>query len=136
MHAAPPCTGAGWVADRPGAGGQNIRIALTDGAAHAVDSNEMAFKLACMYAFRGAFLQASPTVLEPIMNVEVSRSTTPLSCCACEYVSAMTGLDRPAVCASTAGSCSARSVHGRLGLVPEAGASTGLSWSATEVLPV
>ena len=33
---------------------QGIRIALTDGAAHAVDSSEMAFKLACQYAFRCA----------------------------------------------------------------------------------
>ena len=55
----------------PAAVAQNIKIALTDGAAHAVDSNEMAFKLACMYAFKGAFLRASPVVLEPIMNVEV-----------------------------------------------------------------
>jgi translation elongation factor EF-G len=31
---------------------QGIRVALTDGAAHAVDSSEMAFKLACQYAFR------------------------------------------------------------------------------------
>ena len=50
---------------------QNIRVALTDGASHAVDSSEMAFKLACLYAFKAAYLRASPVVLEPIMNVEV-----------------------------------------------------------------
>ena len=38
---------------------QGVRIALTDGAAHAVDSSEMAFKLACQYAFRCA---AGPTL--------------------------------------------------------------------------
>ena len=47
-------------------------MALTDGAAHAVDSSELAFKLACQYAFRDAYNKASPTVLEPIMAVEVS----------------------------------------------------------------
>lgn len=31
---------------------ENLRIALTDGAAHAVDSSELAFKLAAIYAFR------------------------------------------------------------------------------------
>ena len=46
-------------------------MALTDGAAHAVDSSELAFKLACQYAFRDAYARASPTVLEPIMAVEV-----------------------------------------------------------------
>ena len=48
-----------------------MTIVLTDGAAHSVDSNEMAFKLACQYAFRQAYLQANPVVLEPIMNVQV-----------------------------------------------------------------
>ena len=50
---------------------QNVKIALTDGAAHAVDSSEMAFKLACMYAFKAAYARASPVILEPIMTVEV-----------------------------------------------------------------
>ena len=31
---------------------ENIRITLTDGASHAVDSSELAFKLAAIYAFR------------------------------------------------------------------------------------
>lgn len=47
-------------------------MVLTDGAAHSVDSSEMAFKVACVYAFRSAFEKASPTVLEPVMGVEVS----------------------------------------------------------------
>ena len=51
---------------------QGVRVVLTDGAAHAVDSNEMAFRLAAQYAFRAAFLEARPNILEPIMKVEVS----------------------------------------------------------------
>lgn len=45
---------------------------LTDGAAHAVDSSELAFKLAAVYAFRSAYPDAGPSVLEPIMTVEVT----------------------------------------------------------------
>jgi translation elongation factor EF-G len=51
---------------------QGVRVTLTDGAAHAVDSNEMAFRLAAQYAFRAAFLEARPGILEPIMKVEVA----------------------------------------------------------------
>ena len=51
---------------------EGVRVVLTDGAAHAVDSSELAFKLAAMYAFRTAYANASPTVLEPVMSVEVS----------------------------------------------------------------
>lgn len=47
------------------------RVALTDGATHVVDSSELAFRLACQYAFREAFNKASPTIAEPIMKVEV-----------------------------------------------------------------
>ena len=49
---------------------QGIRIALTDGVAHSVDSNEMAFQLAAQYAFRQGFNKAGPVILEPIMAVE------------------------------------------------------------------
>jgi len=58
-------------------------VALTDGAAHAVDSSELAFKLACQYAFKDAYAKASPTVLEPIMAVEVTPfwHKTPLAFC-------------------------------------------------------
>ena len=50
---------------------QGVTISLTDGAAHAVDSNEMAFKLAATYAFREAYKNAAPVILEPLMSVEV-----------------------------------------------------------------
>jgi len=54
---------------------EGITIALTDGAAHSVDSNEMAFKLASQYAFRSAFMKAAPVIMEPIMNVQVQAPT-------------------------------------------------------------
>jgi len=45
---------------------------LTDGAAHAVDSSELAFKLATVYAFREAFAKSKPIIMEPIMDVEIT----------------------------------------------------------------
>lgn len=54
-----------------------VRVVLTDGATHVVDSSEMAFRLAAAYAFREAFLAAKPAVLEPVMKVEV---TVPHEC--------------------------------------------------------
>ena len=54
---------------------EGVRVVITDGAAHAVDSSELAFKLACVHAFRAAFDKAAPTVLEPIMKVEVRAPT-------------------------------------------------------------
>ncbi|KXN82487.1 Elongation factor G, mitochondrial [Leucoagaricus sp. SymC.cos] len=47
------------------------RMILQDGAYHVVDSSELAFRLASIGAFREAFKQAKPVVLEPIMTVEV-----------------------------------------------------------------
>ncbi|CAG8506661.1 12694_t:CDS:10 [Ambispora leptoticha] len=49
-----------------------VRFVLEDGAFHAVDSSELAFRLAAQYAFREAFQKAKPVILEPIMNVEVT----------------------------------------------------------------
>jgi len=48
-----------------------VRVALTDGATHSVDSSELAFKTACAFAFRQAFEKARPSIIEPIMKVEV-----------------------------------------------------------------
>lgn len=50
----------------------NLKVVLTDGQAHSVDSSEMAFKLAAQYAFRQGFEAAKPTIMEPVMKVEVS----------------------------------------------------------------
>jgi elongation factor G len=50
----------------------NVRVTLTDGSYHAVDSSEMAFMLAAAQAFRKAVSEARPVLLEPIMEVCVS----------------------------------------------------------------
>lgn len=49
----------------------DLKAALLDGSFHDVDSSEMAFKIAGSIAIRDAVDQASPVVLEPIMQVEV-----------------------------------------------------------------
>jgi elongation factor G len=49
----------------------DLKVILYDGSTHPVDSSEMAFKLAGRLAFRKAVAQAKPTLLEPIMTVEV-----------------------------------------------------------------
>jgi elongation factor G len=52
-----------------------IRCAVNDGASHAVDSSEMAFKTAAIMGFREAYANAKPTILEPIMKVEIDAPT-------------------------------------------------------------
>jgi elongation factor G len=49
----------------------DIKVTLYDGSFHDVDSNEMAFKLAGMMAVREGCKLAKPTLLEPVMKVEV-----------------------------------------------------------------
>ena len=49
----------------------DIRIVLTDGSYHDVDSSEMAFKVAGSMAFKAAMQRARPKLLEPVMAVEV-----------------------------------------------------------------
>ena len=49
----------------------DIRVTLTDGSYHDVDSSEMAFKIAGSMAFKSAARQAHPILLEPIFDVEV-----------------------------------------------------------------
>jgi elongation factor G len=49
----------------------DVRVTLTDGSYHDVDSSEMAFKVAGSMAFREAARRAKPVLLEPIMAVEV-----------------------------------------------------------------
>jgi elongation factor G len=50
----------------------DAHIDITDGSYHDVDSNEMAFKLAAIFAVKDAFKKAKPILLEPIMKVENS----------------------------------------------------------------
>jgi len=50
----------------------DIRVRCIDGKHHPVDSNEMAFKLAASFGFKAGIEQAKPTILEPVMNVEIS----------------------------------------------------------------
>jgi elongation factor G len=49
----------------------DFRVTVIDGSYHDVDSNELSFKMAGSLAFKDAMSRARPTILEPIMNVEV-----------------------------------------------------------------
>ena len=49
----------------------DFRATLVDGSFHAVDSNEMAFKIAASMALKDGVHQAKPALLEPIMKVEI-----------------------------------------------------------------
>jgi elongation factor G len=49
----------------------DLRVTLTDGSYHEVDSSEMAFKIAGSMAFKNAARKAQPLLLEPIFDVEV-----------------------------------------------------------------
>ncbi|MBU2701084.1 elongation factor G [Sporomusaceae bacterium BoRhaA] len=49
----------------------DVKVTLTDGSYHAVDSSEMAFKTASSIALRKGVMQANPILLEPIYKVEV-----------------------------------------------------------------
>jgi len=50
----------------------DFKVILYDGSYHDVDSNELSFKMAGRIAFKKAMEQAKPTLLEPIMNVEIT----------------------------------------------------------------
>ncbi len=50
---------------------RDVRVSVYDGKMHPVDSNDISFKIAGMKAFKQAFQQADPQILEPIYNVEV-----------------------------------------------------------------
>ena len=58
----------GPMAGYPGVG---VKATLFDGSYHPVDSSEMAFKTAARQAFKAAFTQASPVLLEPIVSLSV-----------------------------------------------------------------
>jgi len=50
---------------------QDIRVSIYDGKMHPVDSNDMAFMVASVQAFRQAFAEAGPQLLEPTYEVEI-----------------------------------------------------------------
>jgi elongation factor G len=50
---------------------RDVRVSVYDGKMHPVDSNDISFKIAGLQAFRMAFQQADPQILEPIHQVEV-----------------------------------------------------------------
>lgn len=50
---------------------RDVRVMLFDGKMHPVDSNDLSFRLAGAHAFKEAFLNASPKLMEPIHNLEV-----------------------------------------------------------------
>jgi elongation factor G len=49
----------------------DVKVQLTDGSYHDVDSSEMAFKIAASMGFKEALRRAKPVLLEPVMDVEV-----------------------------------------------------------------
>jgi elongation factor G len=53
----------------------DVQVEVYDGSYHVVDSDEISFKLAGAQAFKQAFLAAGPSLLEPIVNLEVTAPT-------------------------------------------------------------
>jgi elongation factor G len=50
---------------------RDVRVCVYDGKMHAVDSNDISFKIAGQMAFKDAFMRAEPQLLEPIYDLEV-----------------------------------------------------------------
>ncbi len=50
---------------------RDIRVMVFDGKMHSVDSNDISFKIAAAHAFKAAFLDAKPKLMEPVHNLEV-----------------------------------------------------------------
>ena len=50
----------------------DLRVSVFDGSYHAVDSSEMAFKIAGSFAIKKAFMDARPVILEPMMEVAIT----------------------------------------------------------------
>jgi elongation factor G len=51
---------------------RDVRVSVYDGKMHPVDSNDISFKIAGMMAFRDAFHQAAPQLLEPVYDLEAT----------------------------------------------------------------
>ncbi len=54
-----------------GSPARDVRVVVYDGKMHPVDSNDISFKIAGMMAFKEAFVNAAPQLMEPIQEVEV-----------------------------------------------------------------
>ncbi|MDY2839197.1 MAG: elongation factor G [Treponema sp.] len=52
-----------------------VKITINDGQSHPVDSNDNAFQIAAIGAFREGYMKAKPSILEPIMKVQLSAPT-------------------------------------------------------------
>jgi elongation factor G len=52
----------------------DVKVTLYDGSFHAVDSSEMAFKIAGSMGFKKGVMDCQPTLLEPIVNIEIEVS--------------------------------------------------------------
>jgi elongation factor G len=50
---------------------RDVRVCVFDGKMHAVDSNDISFRIAGVMAFKDAFMRAEPQLLEPICDLEV-----------------------------------------------------------------
>lgn len=50
----------------------NVKATLLDGKDHPVDSNELAFKMAAILAFKEAYMHCKPTILEPVLRVTIN----------------------------------------------------------------
>ncbi len=50
----------------------DVKVTLFDGSFHAVDSSEMAFKIAASMGFKKGFMECKPVLLEPIVNLDVT----------------------------------------------------------------
>ena len=60
---------------------RDIRVYVYDGKMHPVDSNEISFVLAARNAFKEAFRNAGPKIMEPIYNVEVMTPSAYMGSC-------------------------------------------------------
>ncbi len=50
----------------------DVKVVLTDGSHHAVDSSDMAFQICSSICFKNGFMKATPILLEPVMKIEVN----------------------------------------------------------------
>lgn len=51
---------------------ENVKVVLTDGSFHAVDSSDFAFQTCASIAFRNGFMKGKPVLLEPMMKIEIN----------------------------------------------------------------